>query len=202
MVGIFFKHEDFEHWTLTALGNIYHRGADIGECLSTVSSIKDEDYESWYRAWLATADRVRGFAEHSASEGHQISARDAFLRASTYYELAGFFLDGTSDPSRLLPTFKAHQECFDESAWRFYPPVEKVQIPYEDTTLPGYLFKVDDSGRSRPLLILNNGSDSTVTDLYLHGGAAALERGNNVLAFDGPGQGAALFLQNLHFRPD
>jgi hypothetical protein len=202
MVGTFFKDDDFEFMMLQALGATYHKGADIGECLSAAGAIKDGDYEGWYRAWLATADRVRGFAERSAAKGHQASARDAFLRASTYYNTAAFFLDGTSDPSRLLPTFKAHRECFDEAATRFDPPVEKVEISYEDTTLPGYLFKVDDSGHSHPLLILNNGSDGTVTDMYLMGAAAALERGYNALIFDGPGQGAALHLQGLYFRPD
>jgi hypothetical protein len=202
MVGAFFKDDDFEFMMLLALGATYYKGADVGECLSTAASIEDSDYEGWYRAWRTTADRVRGIAEQSATKGHQASARDAFLRASTYYNTAAFFLDGTSDPSRLLPTWKAHRECFDEAASRFDPPFEKVEIPYEDTTLPGYLFKVDDSERTRPLLILNNGSDGTVTDMYLQGGAAALERGYNALTYDGPGQGAALFLQGLYFRPD
>lgn len=201
-MGTFFKDDDFEFMMLLTLGSTYHKGADIGECLSAAASIEDGDYEGWYRAWLTTADRVRGVAERSAAKGHQASARDAFLRASTYYNTAAYFLDGTSDPSRLLPTWKAHRECFDEAASRFDPPVEKVEIPYEDTTLPGYMFTVDDSGRSRPLLILNNGSDGPVSDMYMRGGAAALERGYNALAFDGPGQGAALFLQGLYFRPD
>jgi hypothetical protein len=202
MVGTFFKDDDFEFMMLMALGATYHKGADIGECLSAAASIEDGDYEGWYRAWLATADRVREFAKQSVARGHRASARDAFLRASTYYNTAAFFLDGTSDPSRLLPTWKAHRECFDEAASCFDPPFEKVEIPYEDTTLPGYLFKVDDSGRSRLLLILNNGSDGTVTDMYLQGAAAALERGYNALTFDGPGQGAALLVQGLYFRPD
>src|SRR3712207_3390866 len=202
MVGTFFKDDDFEFMMLQALGATYHKGADIGECLSAAASIEDGDYEGWCGAWLATADRVRGFAEHGVAKGHRASAREAFLRASTYYNTAAFFLDGTSDPSRLLPTWKAHRECFDEAASRFDPPFEKVEIPYEGTTLPGYLFKVDDSGSSRPLLILNNGSDGTVTDMYLMGAAAALERGYNALTFDGPGQGAALFVQGLYFRPD
>ena len=202
-MGTFFKDDDFEYMMLGALGATYHKCADVGECLTTAASIEDGDYEGWYRAWLATADRVRRFAEQSAAKGHQTSAREAFLRASlTYYKNAAFFLDGTSDPSRILPTFEAHRECFDEAASRFDPPVEKVQIPYEDTTLPGYLFKVNGSGRSRPLLLLNNGSDSDAADMYLMGGAAALERGYNALAYDGPGQGAALFLQDLYFRPD
>jgi len=38
--------------------------------------------------------------------------------------------------------------------------------------------------------------------MYFRGGAAALERGYNALAFDGPGQGAALHLQGLYFRHD
>ena len=203
MVGTFFKDDDFEYMMLSALGATYNKCADIGECLAAAASIEDGDYEGWYRAWLATADRVRGFAEGSATKGYHASAREAFLRASlTYYKNAAFFLDGTSDPSRILPTWKAHRECFDEAASRFDPPAEKVEIPYEDTALPGYLFKVDDSGRSRPLLLLNNGSDSDAADMYLMGGAAALERGYNALAYDGPGQGAALFLQNLYFRPD
>ena len=104
MVGTFFKDDDFEFMMLMALGATYHKGADIGECLSAAASIEDGDYEGWYRAWLATADRVREFAKQSVARGHRVSARDAFLRASTYYNTAAFFLDGTSDPSRLLPT--------------------------------------------------------------------------------------------------
>ena len=166
MVGTFFKDHDFEYMMISALGATYHKCADIGECLTAAASIEDGDYEGWYRAWLATANRVRGFADQSTAKGHQASARDAYLRASLiYYKNAAFFLDGTSDPSRLLPTWKAHRECFDEAASRFDPPVAKVEIPYEDTTLPGYLFKVDDSCRSRLLLILNNGSDSDAADM-------------------------------------
>jgi len=58
-----------------------------------------------------------------------------------------------------------HRECFDEAATRFDPPVEKVEIPYEETTLPSYLFKVGNSGRSRPLLLLNMGSDGDTTGM-------------------------------------
>lgn len=201
-MGTFFGDDGFEFMMLQTLGATYHKGADIGECLAAAAKIDDGDYEGWYRAWSETADRVRGFAEGSAARGHRASARDAYLRASTYYNTAAFFLDGTPDPSRLLPTWEAHRACFDEAASRFDPPFERVEIPYEDTTLTGYLFKADDSGRRRPLVILNNGSDGTVTDMYLMGGAAALERGYNALTFDGPGQGAALFRQGLYFRPD
>jgi hypothetical protein len=38
--------------------------------------------------------------------------------------------------------------------------------------------------------------------MWVQGAAAGIERGYNCLAFDGPGQGQALFEQGLHFRPD
>jgi len=79
---------------------------------------------------------------------------------------------------------------------------EQVLIPYEGTTLPGYLYLVDRSGAPRPTIVYNNGYDSTSEESYFVIAAAALARGYNVLAFDGPGQGAALREQRLVFRPD
>ena len=51
-------------------------------------------------------------------------------------------------------------------------------------------------------MILLGGYDGTAEELYFFNGAAALERGYHVLAFDGPGQGAALLQQGLVMRPD
>ena len=54
----------------------------------------------------------------------------------------------------------------------------------------------------RPTVILTGGYDGTAEELYFSNGAAALARGYNVLAFDGPGQGTALVGQGLVMRPD
>jgi pimeloyl-ACP methyl ester carboxylesterase len=51
-------------------------------------------------------------------------------------------------------------------------------------------------------VILTNGYDGTVEELYFANGAAALERGYHVLAFDGPGQGSVIVDQGIPFRPD
>ena len=51
-------------------------------------------------------------------------------------------------------------------------------------------------------VVLVGGYDGTAEELYFLNGAAALARGYNVLAFDGPGQGAALLQQGLVLRPD
>lgn len=191
----FFKHEDYEFMFLLVLGATYHRGADVGESLATAQRIKDGDGESWFREWMATADRVREIGERSRDRDHRVSARLAFLRAATYY-------DAAKDPERFLPTWESHRAAWDAAADLFDPPLERMRIPYEDTALDGYFFSVDGSGERRPLLILNNGSDGPVSAMWLQGAASGLDRGYNCLAFDGPGQGTALWRQNIPFRHD
>jgi alpha-beta hydrolase superfamily lysophospholipase len=197
----FFKNDQFDFETRIALGSAYHGAADVGEVLSTAARVKDGDYESWFREWTATGERVRGIAEEAAEAGHDVSAREAFLRSANYLFEATCSLDGTKDPDRLVPTWRAHRACWEEFCSRWDPPVEKVAIPYENTELDGFLFLADRSGDARPTLIANNGSDGPVTSMWSTA-AAALRRGYNAIAFDGPGQGQALWEQEIPFRPD
>ena len=81
-------------------------------------------------------------------------------------------------------------------------PVEQVQIPYEQTMLPGYFFRPGDSGKPRPTLIVNCGYDSTAEESYLEVAAAALQRQYNCLTFEGPGQGPLIREQQIPFRHD
>ena len=53
----------------------------------------------------------------------------------------------------------------------------RVQVPYEDTTLPGHLLRPDASGAARPTLVMTNGSDESLPGLFHSGAAEALARG-------------------------
>ena len=77
------------------------------------------------------------------------------------------------------------------------------RIPYGGTTLPGYWF-APPSPRPTPgpVVVLTGGYDGSAEELYSFTGSAALARGYRVLAFDGPGQGAALLQQGLVVRAD
>lgn len=81
-------------------------------------------------------------------------------------------------------------------------PFAEVSIPYGDGEMPGYLFLVDDSGRPRPTVIYTNGFDSTSEEGYFVIGAAALRRGYNFLAYDGPGQGSMIREKKVPYRTD
>ena len=79
-------------------------------------------------------------------------------------------------------------------------PAEAVRIPYDSTTVSGYLFAPDDSGEARATVIFPCGYDSTRSRL----GQRPRRPGarDNALVFEGPGQGEALYTQRLFLRPD
>ncbi|MER6275194.1 alpha/beta fold hydrolase [Streptomyces sp900105245] len=192
----------FWYETLRSMSHIAYGGADFGEVVSTGERIVEGDYDSWYVEWLATADRVSGEAEKALAAGHRVSARDGFLRASNYYRSAEFFLHGQPCDPRHDHAYDRSVACFRAAAALFTPVIEPVEIPYEDTTLPGYLYRVDDSGTPRPTLIMHNGFDGTAEELHFFGAMAGVERGYNVLAFDGPGMPGPRHHEGLVFRPD
>ncbi len=188
--------------TLRSFSNIAYGGADFGEVLSTSQRITEGDYGSWHDEWSATADRVSAEARAALENGHRISARDAFLRASNYYRSAEFFLHGNPCDPRHEHAYDRGVECFRAAAELFTPRVEPVAIPYEGTTLPGYLYRADDSGTARPTVIIHTGFDGTAEELHFTGALAGVERGYTVLTFDGPGQPGPLHREGLVFRPD
>ena len=198
-----FDNETFSFETLRTAGFAAYAGADLGEVLATASHIGEGDEASWHQAWKATARRVAEIGEQALASGRRVSAREALLRASNYYRTAADFLleHPATDPEMTLLSAGQH-DTFAAAAALFDTPVQDVSIPYEDTTLPAYLFLVDDSDAARPTIIYNSGYDSTRQESYFAIAAAALRRGYNVLAFDGPGQGAALRDQKLRMRPD
>ncbi|HWB56847.1 MAG TPA: CocE/NonD family hydrolase [Gaiellaceae bacterium] len=196
----FFEHADFEFELELALGRTYRRGADVGEVLATAGLIEDGDADSWHTAWLGLAERIESAAADSAARGRRVSARDGYLRAATYYASATSFLDGSSDPSRFQPTWESHRSCWDKAVDLFDPPAERLTIPFEQTTLPGYFFRAHD-GRA-PTLVLVNGSDGDDAAMWCAYGADAVDRGYHAILVDGPGQQAALFRQEIPFIPD
>ncbi|MEU9102606.1 alpha/beta fold hydrolase [Streptomyces sp. NPDC048361] len=192
----------FWYETLRSMSHIAYGGADFGEVVSTGERITEGDYHSWYTEWSATADRVSAEAEKALAAGHKVSARDGFLRASNYYRSAEFFLHGHPCDPRHDHAYDRSVACYRAAAALFTPIIEPVAIPYEDTTLPGYLYRVDDSGTPRPTLIMHNGFDGTAEELHFFGAMAGVERGYTVLVFDGPGMPGPRHHEGLVFRPD
>ncbi|MET0910282.1 MAG: hypothetical protein ABWZ99_12495 [Ilumatobacteraceae bacterium] len=203
-----FQDDGFEFDRLMLLGGAYRGLTDAGEVLVALDAVVDGDKESWIAVFTSLGERLLAQADLSLAGGHRASARAAYLRASAYFATASASSPGTSDPDRFVTLWERHRAAWDAAVPLFDPPVEAVEIPYEGTTLAGYFFHANPTASpanidgGRPTIILNNGSDGPVSDMWRWGAAAAVERGWNAITFDGPGQNSALHHQHLPFRAD
>ncbi len=202
MMSFFPSNSLFDEQANRVLDLAVYGGSTSGEVTAAVQAVGDGGPDDWYRAWTDLADRVAEGASSSAARGRDVSAREAWLRASTYYRAAYAPLFGAPVDPRLREAFRKEHAAFRSAAERFDHPFEAVEIPFEGTTLPGYLYRVDASGVARPTLLCTNGYDSTINEMHFGHAVAALRRGYNVLLFDGPGQGRVLVEQGIPMRPD
>lgn len=192
----------FWYETVRAFGAAEYGGSLFGEVLATSARISSGDDDSWYEAWNDTADSVAKEASDQLARGHRVSARDSYLRASNYYRTSEFFLHRNPRDPRMARAYQQSVACYKACAKLYDPPIEPVEIPYEHTTLPGYFHRADRHSHRRPTIIMHSGFDGSCEELHVSGARAAVERGYNVLAFDGPGQFGPLHREGLTFRPD
>jgi hypothetical protein len=199
-----FKNDDFQFGYEIALGGAGRGYADAGEVLAVAGRIKDGDADGWVREWTAEAEARERDAEAAVLGGHRVSARALYLRAANYYSTALYLISHASAVDRQKELWRRSRAAWDKVVDLLPVPGERVQIPYEDTALPGYFFRAPDAepGERRPLVVMNNGSDGPTSAMGLQGGFGASDRGYHWLAFDGPGQQAALFEQHIPFRHD
>jgi pimeloyl-ACP methyl ester carboxylesterase len=170
--------------------------------MTTMQRVPPGDIAAWQREWTATADRVAAIGDGCAKRGHQVSAREAYLRASNYYRTSYVMHFGAPVAPEVRNGFARESATFRAFAERMNPSIEPVEIPYEGTTLPGYFCRaLGVSGRARTLVV-TNGYDSTLHELYFAFAVAANRRGYHCLIFDGPGQGRVLIEQNIPMRHD
>ncbi|MGD8166110.1 alpha/beta hydrolase family protein [Herbiconiux sp. P16] len=193
-------HNEFGTWML---GYTPYGGGDYGDVAAVAAAVGDGDDGAFYDAWMAAGDRMRAEADSTLAAGHRESASDLYLRASAAYASAYHPLYGAPVDPRLLEGYRRQVAAFDAGMGLREVPVEAVEIPLEGARMRSYL--VPAAGREtevRPLVILVNGYDATVTDLWFAMGVAASRRGYHVLMFDGPGQGGMLYEQGVPLRHD
>jgi hypothetical protein len=200
--GGFFADPDFDFEARLSLGAVACGIGDAGLVLATLDRIVDGDRQSWFDAWCDVAATMAAQGQEALREGHLRTARWALLAATQYYAKALVVVDGLPGQSGLGPTFKEERECWEAVVDASEGAILRVEVPYESTTLPGYLLRPDNTGAVRPTFVMTNGSDGSLPGLVGYGAAEALARGWNAFLFDGPGQQSMLFEHNVPFRYD
>ena len=192
--------DGFMSW---ALGYAPYGGGDVGEIVAIARAIGAGDDTVYHDAWIEAADRLAAEGDACARRGRSESAREAYLRATSFYSFSYRPLYGEPVDPRLPAAFAKQMAAFDKAIGLSEVPIERVRIPFEGTTLPGCLMRAAGrEGERRPLLIVTNGYDASLTDMVFAIGVAAVRRRYHCLIFDGPGQGAVLIEQKIRLRPD
>lgn len=192
--------DEFGTW---ALGYIPYGGADYGDVAAIAETVADGDESAFYDAWVAYGDRKVAEADQALAAGHPASASELYLKASCFYAGAYHPIYGTPVDPRLLAAYDRQTDAFSRGLALSETPGRELAIPYQGTELSAcFLPAAGRAGETRPIVVLNNGYDATITDLYFASAVAASRRGYHVLIFDGPGQGGALYRDALALRPD
>jgi pimeloyl-ACP methyl ester carboxylesterase len=193
-------HQEFAEWSL---GFGPYGGADYGELLVLAGNVTPGDDDSFFDAFATFARRRIEEGDAASAKGHDATARDCYIRAASYLAVAVHVLYGTPVDPRLVDAFQLQMETFDKAVALGPFPAEKLHIPYEGTTIPGYFMRATGyENEVRPTILVGGGWDSTMVENYLGIGAAALARGYHILLHDGPGQGRLLIDEGLPLRYD
>ncbi len=164
------------------------------------SSIKK--YDDIAPEMTKAARRMEIKAKQAQQQGYSITAGDYFFTAAVLYGGAQWpILDNT--PFNLALGEKKN-ECYGEYMKLAGHHVEKVEVPCQGKTLPGYLHLPPgysaDSG-PLPCLLMINGMDGIKEFSVSSSADRFLQRGFACLALDGPGQGECL-TRGIWYDPD
>lgn len=199
-----FSDADLQRELEVALAGACWAAADLGELAATAARIVDGDADGWVLEWTATAGAAWADANAADRAGRRAGARGHYLRAATSYATALAAVARSSEPERRLDLWRRQRTCWDRAVARFDPPAQRLALPYEDTTLPGYFFPAPDAapGARRATVIVSHGGDGPTSQALALGGAAAARHGYHWMTFDSPGREAALVEQGLAPRAD
>jgi alpha-beta hydrolase superfamily lysophospholipase len=202
-MGLLFKDDLLDEFGSWALSYIAAGGPEFAEIQAVGAAVGDGDTRAFNKAWIAAGDRRFSQAEGAKKSGHLATARDLYLRASAFYVCSYHPLYGKPVDPLLLAAYDKQIAALNAGFALFDPPVLPQSIPFEGASMAAYFIPAADAPRSkRPTIILTNGFDATITDMYFASAVAASRRGYHCLLFDGPGQGGMLYRQNVPMRPD
>ncbi len=178
-------------WGAAAMGEIDR----VGQRLKG----REGNNDAWFEEWTRMGEALEARARAEVKAGHALSAGTYYLHAATYFGYGERYLHPSEEK---FAVYRRHLECFREGVKRRYPNMERVEVPYEGTTLPAWFMKGQGVTGPAPTVVLFNGLDGSKEVTVMYGGIELAARGINTLAIDGPGQGEALRLQGIPSRYD
>ena len=151
--------------------------ADYADFIEAGKKIKT--FTDWNREMLRLAEKAID--------------NNMLLRAAFYYRAAEFYLLAEVPEKELL--YEKFNNLFYKAIRN--DNVEKFIVPFEEAFLP--VMKVPPAGKKKGTIVIHGGFDSFIEEFYSMMKYFS-EQGYEVIAFEGPGQGAARIKYGLAFE--
>jgi len=148
----------------------------------------------WVFEFEVLGDAAMSEALALEAAGEVEAARDAFMKASSFYQIGKFPYTRDGDWEYFRTSYEKSMAAY-ERAGRYFPtPLEIVELPYQGGTIRGYLHLPADTHEAPyPLVIASGGIDIFKVENYP---LAKLmnEKGIAVVVLDIPGVGESNFV--------
>lgn len=156
--------------------------------------------EQFYAAWMDLGMKLKRLAANDEARGRSLSAGAKYRRAFIYLIQAERMQRPDFAPRQ--QAFREALDCFSRFLATTQPNCRRVEVPYQNTTLPALLVEPQITGTDFPCMVHFDGLDVTKEIIYLLGIPDALAaRGIATLVVDNPGVGESLRLKNSTIRP-
>ena len=190
---------DFHFEILRCLTSAPYGGSDVGETLTAAAQTKPGDFESFYSAFFNLANRLYAHAQRIDPGRFPVSAREAMFRTATFFRSADFYLHGNWSDPRINSLWAQQAAAFDIGLALLPVPGKRVTIQACGFQVPAIWYSGGIEAKRRPTIILGGGYDGGQEEVFHQMGRAAVDRGWNVITYEGPGQSEPRRYQNLGF---
>ncbi len=146
--------------------------------------------------WLGECNVHR--AKLAQEAGQLLSARSFYRYASACFRFGQIPLPGNAERKRIM--YRKLIENFGAAAALDNPAIQRVEIPYRNAQLCGWLMLP--LGIAAPPLVIVLGGFDGWREEYHNGAQYLVERGIAALLIDGPGQGETGLFQHLYLTPN
>jgi hypothetical protein len=161
-----FKNEDMDFMFNWAIGISEILGMSPSQVLLAAHDVKDGDPASWRAGFCHLADYQVQRAQELGEARQTISAGQFFLGAAYAYRAAAQYTDPSAGKFRELVS--AMESAFQLGIETWGVPMRAVEVPFENTTLPGYYLEFDK--QPRPIVLMIGGGDTFREDLFYFAG--------------------------------
>ena len=176
-------------------------GVEIDEVNRVGRALADKvgDDTAWFEEWTRMGDTIEARGRGALAAGHNLTAASCLMRACRYYQTGERFVHPRSQ--RSMDVYAKSVKIFKEAAALIRrPQIEPVEIPYENTSLPGLLVHPDRGVAGlgpAPAMVFFDGFDVTKEIQYGYGIPDLAARGVGCLIVDGPGNGESVRFRDL-----